>query len=75
MYGVENPGTRMMTTEGSTNDAFWSALAKLELTAEHPLPDDLAEELEATGIRLRFYTVTERGEAEIPALLQRTRKR
>lgn len=75
MYGVENPGTRMMTTEGSANDVFWSALERLGLTETHPLPEDLDGELAGAGIRLRFYTVTERGEAEIPALLQRKRKR
>jgi hypothetical protein len=74
LYGVENPGTRMMTTKGSANDVFWSALEKVGLTESHPVPDDIGGELEAAGITLRFYTVTEQGEAEIPALLERTRK-
>ena len=75
IYGVENPGIRMMTTGGSANDVFWSALEKLGLTEAHPLPNELAEELEATGITLRFFTVTPLGQTEIPTLLERTRKR
>lgn len=73
MYGVDNPGTRMMTTQGTANDAFWSALETMGLTERHPLPEDLDAELKGAGIAVRFYTVTEQGEAEIPALLERTR--
>jgi hypothetical protein len=75
LYGIESPDSKLMTTAGSANDAFWSALETLGLMEELALPEDVAKELEGNGLTLRFYAVTSRGAAEIPALLERTRKR
>lgn len=63
------PASRVMTAEGSANDAFWSALAKLGLMHQHPLPEDVASELKGAGISPKIFSVTEQGHAEIPGLL------
>jgi hypothetical protein len=65
------PASRMMTTEGSANDAFWSALEKRGLMQQHPLPADMARELKSAGVAPKIFSVTEEGHAELPDLLAR----
>lgn len=73
MLGMADPDGKLMTTAGSANDIFWSALEELGLTEELAVPDDVAEELEDAGLTMKLYAVTLRGHAEIPALLERAR--
>ncbi len=66
---LQRPGAQMMTAKDSANDGLWSALAAQGLMREEPLPPEMAAKLQGTGLGLRIYSVTERGQTEIPSLL------
>ena len=71
---LKTPDSQMMTIEGSANDAFWSALERMGLMQHHPLPLDMARSLEGTGVKPKMFSVTEKGQAQIPELFEWARR-
>jgi hypothetical protein len=69
--GLKGPENHMMTTEGSANDLLWSALEQTGLMRELPVPDEMAENLEGTGVKFKIFSVTPRGMTEIADLVPR----
>jgi hypothetical protein len=72
--GLKSSDHQMLTTEGSPNDVFWSAAAELGLMQQVALPAEMAKKLEGTGLVLKIFSVTPRGQAELPALVPRLKQ-
>lgn len=71
---LQRPDSQMMTIEGSANDVFWSALERMGLMQQHPVPKEMADKLAGTGVKPKIFSVTDKGTTEIPTLVEWARK-
>lgn len=72
---LNRPGSQMVTTAGSPNDALWSELTRRGLMIQLEIPAEMSKAAAGQDLNIKFFSITDKGQSEIPNLLPRVFKK